>query len=137
MEGATPSLNDLRDLALPTEPSWWPLAPGLSFLLVLLLWGALCWAVVFYRKYQAHAYRRVGLALLADVFTVRELSELLKRVALVGFERETVASLYGKEWAEFLQQSCAGVWMKELQNSGEVSPDLRKQAGRWIKQHKV
>jgi hypothetical protein len=137
MEGETPSLNDLRDLVLPTEPSWWPLAPGLSFLLVLLLWVALCWAVIFYRKYQARAYRRAGLALLADAVTVRELSELLKRVALVGFERETVASLYGKEWAEFLQQSCAGVEMKELLNSGEVSPHLRRQAGRWIKQHKA
>ena len=137
MEGETPSLNDLRDLVLPTEPSWWPLAPGLSFLLVLLLWVALCWAVIFYRKYQARAYRRAGLALLADAVTVRELSELLKRVTLVGFERETVASLYGKEWAEFLQQSCAGVEMKELLNSGEVSPHLRRQAGWWIKQHKA
>ncbi|MFT5883031.1 MAG: hypothetical protein ACI9FG_001541 [Crocinitomicaceae bacterium] len=132
------NLDSLRDLAVPEAPSWWPMAPGLVFLLVLVLWSALCFSVAFYQKYKAAAYRRAGVSLLVNVKTVRELSVLLKRVALVSFERESVASLYGKEWVEFLQQSCAGVKLDALASidGAELSNSLRIQAKLWIKEHK-
>lgn len=132
------TLNNLRDLMLPEAPSWWPLAPGLSFLLVLLLWVVLCCAFAYFRSYQSAAYRRAGIDLLASAGTVREVSILLKRVALVSFDRETVASLYGKQWVEFLQESCAGVQLGELASTAdtEASPSLRKQAEKWMRGHK-
>jgi len=131
-------LDSLRDLVMPEAPGWWPMAPGLVFLLVLVLWLALCFTVAYYQKYKAAAYRRAGVSLLDGVKTVRELSVLLKRVALVSFERESVASLYGKEWVAFLQQSCTGVKLDELESAdeGELSSSLRMQAKRWIKEHK-
>ena len=133
-----PSLNDLRDIVMPEAPSWWPLAPGLGFLLILVLWVALCCAFAFFRSYQSAAYRRAGIALLASAGSVREVSILLKRVALVSFDRETVASLYGKQWVKFLQESCAGVQLGDLElpTDSKVSQRLRKQAKKWMRGHK-
>ena len=101
--------------------------------------GTFCFGIAFLRKYKANAYRRAGIALVENAKTARELSVILKRVALVSFDRESVASLYGKEWIKFLNASCAGVDLVELESSGrsELNQGLRSQGKRWIKEHKV
>mgnify|MGYP001589818686 CR=1 FL=1 len=131
-------LDSLREIVVPDAPSWWPMAPGLVFLLVLVSWLVLCLGFTFYQRYKANAYRRAGIALLENVQSMRELSVLLKRVALVSFDRESVASLYGEQWVKFLQQSCGGVQLNELvtPEDSELSNGLRRQAKRWIKEHR-
>lgn len=135
---ATTSLNDLRDVAQAVAPSWWPLAPGLVFLLSLLsclaLWGLLQRSL----RYRARAYRRAGIQLLASAQTQREVSVILKRVAIVSYGREKVASLYGLDWVEFLNAGCRGVQLDELADAHHqaVGNQLRQQAATWMKGHR-
>ncbi len=137
MADSTYTINNLRDLSLPEAPQWWPLAPGLVFLLVLVAWIGLCFGLRCYQKYKSRAYRRAGLALLTQVLTVHELSVLLKRVALAAYEREQVASLYGKEWITFLEEHCQGVQLGALNSDGNVSVFLKEQASTWIRKHTI
>jgi hypothetical protein len=136
MADSTYTINNLRELSLPEAPLWWPLAPGLSFLLVLLAWIGLCLGFRFYQKYNSRAYRRAGLALLSEARTAHELSVVLKRVALAAYEREQVASLYGGEWISFLEKSCLGVQLSALSSEDNVSAALREQASIWIRNHR-
>ena len=134
------SLSDLRDLAIPPEPGFLPLAPGM-WLLVAVLFSCLIfisWRLV--GKRQANAYRRAGLLLLPGAETVYDVSVLLKRVALAVVPRREVASLHGKAWLEFLATNCPGTDLSELIEGDRLSPAspaLRETAARWIKMHKL
>lgn len=134
----TLDLNDLREFALPASPSWWPLAPGLIFVLILVVWILLCVAWLVFQKRKQSAYRRAGVALLKEAESVRAISVVLKRVAIVSFGREAVAALYGEEWVHYLEERCAGVQLQPLAQSSDeaVDADLRMQATKWIKEHR-
>ena len=132
------SLSDLQDIVLPPAPPAWPPASGFWVLLALL--AVLAFSLWRWRRLvrQRNAYRRAGLALLADARTVHEVSVTLKRVALAAWPREAVASLHGSEWAGFLNDSCRDCHFDAdaLQNSTEA-PDraLVENASRWIRKH--
>ena len=101
MTEQTPSIFNLRDIVVPEPVGFWPPATGVWVLvgvacigLALLIWRG-------YAFWKARAYRRAGLARLAkiegqlvspgsQVAALRELSILLKRVALAAFPREQV-----------------------------------------------
>lgn len=131
------SLNDLRDIVSPTPPAWWPPAHGVWLLLVLL---ALLLLVLLYQwrqRRKENAYRVAGLEMLENAASVRDISLTLKRVALVAFPREQVASLYGVEWQLFLEQQCQGCNFGFLAVSCEhpAQKNQIEEARRWIKQH--
>ena len=100
-------LGRLHDVVAPTDFPLWPLAPGLWVLiaasavaLLLLAWRA-------WRRYRANAYRRQALGELdalapSQADGILLISAILKRVALVSYPREQVASLSGDDWARFL-----------------------------------
>jgi len=129
------SLSKLHDIVMPGPVSWWPLAPG--------AWVLVCIAVVvifvitlrFYRSWQSNAYRRAGLALLTDAGTARDISVILKRVSLAVFPREQVASLYGKEWIAFLNQTCPRCDFSSLLDKQSAPDDLASLARIWINYH--
>jgi hypothetical protein len=113
-------LAQLKDIHLPEPISWWPLAPGWYVLLALILIAITCLA---YRLYKRHRYalaKKRALVLLnsyqkdyekepnAPVTSAR-ISELLRRVALVYYPREQVASLHGETWLCFLNQTSSGI----------------------------
>ena len=114
-----PSIFDLRDIVVPEPMGFWPLAPGVWVLLGVAGWGL---AILIWRRYalwRAGAYRRAGLACLAQIegqlanpgseaAVQHELSVLLKRVALAAFPRKQVAPLYGDSWLKFLDSTCEG-----------------------------
>ena len=65
------------------------------------------------RKYRKNKYRRTALLKIAEVLKlskqnkrILELNKILKIVAIKVFGRETVASLFGKEWFDFLVSTC-------------------------------
>lgn len=108
----------LRDIHLPDPVSWWPPAPGwwlLAGLLILLAASVL----LMVRWYRRGRLGRSARSALERVFVdyrqhgdpqrlLRELSVLLRRIALSYFPRTEVASLSGEAWLAFLDQGLAG-----------------------------
>ena len=110
-----PSQIPIRDLHLPPEIGWWPLAPGwwgLIAIVVLLLVVLLRFAM---RRYAASDARRLALkqveraradfAADGDVIKLASrLSELLRRTMLAYARRQDVAGLTGAEWQAWLDR---------------------------------
>ena len=117
MTATTPKeLAQLRDIHLPEAIGWWPIAPGWYILAVLLIMmvsalvfflrrhylqgrvkrQALREWVMYHQEYQQEQHSQISAA---------KLSELLKRVALMYFPRNEVASLQGDAWIVFLNQT--------------------------------
>ncbi len=107
-------LQQLRDIHLPSEPSWWPPAPGwwLVTLLVLILvfWGI---------RTLRHAWRRrqpikLARSYYADVYAafqqgdidggtyLNRTNELLKRLYIHGIGDDGARSASDAEWLEYL-----------------------------------
>ena len=133
------SLSNLRDIVIPDPPPSWPPAPGVWVVLIIvsLVIFVLCVQWILSRK--RNAYRRAGLALLEGANTVHDVSVVLKRVALAAFPREQVASLYGRDWAAFLNQSCFRCQFSEMALGnpiGEVGNELIEQARTWVRHHR-
>ncbi|MCZ6800066.1 MAG: DUF4381 domain-containing protein [Nitrospirae bacterium] len=107
-------LEQLRDIHLPDPVSWWPPAPGWWILGVLTL-GVIAACIWWYRNPTVRAYRvarnefihlrEQHLAAQDDVTLVKDLSVLLRRYALAVFGRQRVASLIGKSWMIFLNET--------------------------------
>ncbi len=109
-------LARMRDIHELPPPSWWP--PALGWWLVaagvmLLAW--LLWlAVRSLRRYppgswhrdarnQLLALRRLTSQLTPDQ-SIRELSELMRRIAVARVGREEAAGLTGEEWLQWLEK---------------------------------
>ena len=109
-----PDSLPLHGIHLPEPVGWWPLAPGwwiVGGLVYLLLLAGVVWlwrrqhsqpqgtgsALTQLEQLQRH-YAQQPAAL------VRELSVLLRRVAINQYGRERVSGLTGNAWVEFLDQ---------------------------------
>lgn len=114
MNSTAPSIDQLRELAPGVPPfsylpqTWAWLALAIFLLAVVGLWVALRW-----RRWQRDQYRREALARLdalaanqgeQRLAALRELPELLKRVALSMPAGPAAASLAGAAWQTFLDQ---------------------------------
>lgn len=106
----------LKDIHLPDAISWWPPAIGwwLLALLIPALIGFSYW--LYKRLTRKTALKTAKKALAAIKLNVeldntqklRELSILLRRVAVSLAPRTEVASLTGHSWLAFLDQSLMG-----------------------------
>jgi hypothetical protein len=134
------SLNNLRDIVIPDPPPLWPFATGLWIAIgvVVLTIGLIIWRLMIVRR--RNAYRRAGLQLLSTATSTRDVSVIMKRVALAAFPREQVASLYGGDWIAFLQETCPSVsFTAEIAGEDSASPsgEFIKVARTWIQRHRV
>jgi len=111
------ALESLKDIAVPEPVSWMPQTWGWALAAVLLLVVILLLVLRALRRYRANAYRRQALVELNGIEprildpqtrndAVGDLAELLKRVALVAWKREEVATLSGAAWIDFLKRHC-------------------------------
>ena len=129
-QNATNTLQ-LRDIHLPASPDIWPPAPGWWLVATLLLfvigWGLYKYLVYRYRQREIQAMIKklqpIEQRLLKkpDNETLAELNILLRRLALMHYPREQIASLNGKNWLEFLDQS--GHTNRFSQDIGQVLAD--------------
>jgi hypothetical protein len=116
----------LHDIHLPPPLSWWPLAPGWWYLLglIIILSSILYFLVRWYKK---GAIKREALICLQQIeeeyskkgdslLLVKNLSTLLRRMALSSFPREKVAGLTGESWLQFLDNHN---WTKPPQQSAD------------------
>ena len=101
-------LSGLRDIHLPIEPSWWPPALGWWFvagatLLVCLIFFLLYlyWATRP-KQYATRELKRIYRKTSNPVVLARQISLLLKRVALLNYPRSSVATLSEEKWVDFL-----------------------------------
>jgi hypothetical protein len=102
-------LSRLNDIVEPTPVSWWPPAPGWYVLagVASVLLATAAW--VAFSRWRRNRYRREALKLLEtmpkETTSLPQVAELLKRVALAAYPRESVASLHGIDWWKFLDES--------------------------------
>ena len=103
---------DLRDIHAPADPAFWPPAPGwwlVSGLILVLLIPVLVKGIKTWRRQRRRRRLLRELQALSTLGSGPELaariSELLKRVALSGFERREVARLSGEAWLDFLDRT--------------------------------
>ena len=115
MNAPTQATLQLRDIHLPAPPDFWPPAPG-WWLLVAVALGLATWAgVLLWRHIKIRRQRRRILAMLeqmehssagaATPEFLAQLSRLTRRLALMRFPRQEIASLTGQDWLRFLDSS--------------------------------
>ena len=124
----------------PQTPGWWVLA-GIA--LCLAVFGGLRFA----DRWRANAYRRAALRALARVGDrPAEVSAILKRAALAGFDRSRVAALSGDDWLEFLKSTGGHGFGQDTDQWQRTSPysetgnipvaGLNDAARQWVKHHR-
>ena len=110
-------LNGLADIAEPPEPTAWP--PNF-WVLGLIFAGLGLTTLILFRLWQRHQRRRPHRAALAELAeweraapsrsagdAAATLTALLRRVALLHYPRDRVASLSGTAFARFLDEAMA------------------------------
>lgn len=121
MNPHVPDIAQLKELGLPAPVSYAPQTWGWWVLLAVLVLAALLIGVRRYGQWRRDQYRRDALVQLAqlrecsdDLNALRELPELLKRVALsmpthksTRWNANPVGAALGREdWQAFLQRHC-------------------------------
>ncbi len=104
---------NLEPIQAPPPISYWPPQPGwyvLGLIILLIIVLVIRYLYLFRKK---NAYRKWSLEKLedlrklpVDMESFQKLNQLLKITALQAFSREKVASLSGRDWLKFLQNSC-------------------------------
>ena len=152
------ALAQLRDIHLPDSISWWPLAPAWYVVMLLILFLTIALAYYAHKRRLNALAKNQALDLLntyiehyekdhnAQLASAR-ISELLRRVALVYYSRDEVASLHGDAWVDFLNQTSKEVDFKPVKSMLLDSPfktaetvnlkPLITRAQLWIKQRGV
>ncbi len=109
-------LEQLKDVALPADPGWWPPAIGwwIVLLAALIIGGIAFWLVKKQlEKRERNTWRTTALAehqrISNDFYnakdqynTLAELSVLMRRVSLAVQSRRSIASLTDDQWLQSL-----------------------------------
>ena len=103
-------LEGLRDVILPATPSFWP--PAVGWWIVMLIVVALCVLTAWLLRKRSRYKSQLSIVRQADEIlnrtphdAVRNLSVLVRKVAITKFPRREVAGLTGDEWLRFLDRS--------------------------------
>ncbi|QJR79868.1 DUF4381 domain-containing protein [Alteromonas pelagimontana] len=106
-ESAQNPLAQLKDVHVPEDVYWWPLAWGWWLLAVLIL-ALLVYVVVWWKKRrQLNRARRYAMEEARHIDSRQEdwpakLNGILKRTAQSYFSNDSVSGLYGQRWQKFL-----------------------------------
>lgn len=111
----------LKDIHLPQAIGWWPPAIGWWLLVIFipLLIVCLCWFYKRLTRKTAINTAKNNLAAIKknsalDNYTkLREVSMLIRRVAISVAPRTEAASLTGRQWLAFLDRSVTGAPFSE------------------------
>ncbi len=148
-------LAQLRDIHLPAEISWWPLAPG-WWLLIIVLAVTAGWIISnVVKRYRANLYRRQALAKLiqietriADPEALPDIFATLKQAANIAYPNQHFSSLGISKFIEFLQSSCkadvfadlpenlnSALYSNDQQQAKALSLTILASAKTWIAEH--
>ena len=107
-------LAQLRDIRLPVEPDWWPLAFGWWIVAALILVGCIVLTRLTVRAYKARRPIRAVKQLMQDLFEEHSLggitdlefvhrsNTLLKRLFVVALGMDTLAKASDARWLQAL-----------------------------------
>ncbi len=120
-----PLLQQLHDIHLPHAIGFWPIAPGwwvLFLLLVIIFSVAAFYLNLFLKAYRLKKAYLLELDEIKKQFkqhqnsrlALEKLTQLLKSFALIRYPRQTVASLHGQAWYDFLQQTAPNLDLKPM-----------------------
>ena len=108
-----PSQLPLRDIHLPETIGWWP--PAMGWWILVFAIPLLIFLFIFlYKRLNRHTAIKTAKRLLQTIKLntkisneqkLTELSMLIRRTAISVFPRADVASLTGKAWLKFLDNS--------------------------------
>ena len=110
------ALAQLKDINFPPAIGWWPLARGWYLVMALIFILVVFFLYRAYQRYLNGRAKKQALNLLelyatqyakegTTQLTSARISELLKRVALVYYPRQQVASIHGQDWIDFLNKT--------------------------------
>jgi hypothetical protein len=107
-------LQQLRDIVVPAEPSWWPPAPG-WWLLMLVLLGLVFWLarelreayrrrqpIKLARRYYEETYKAFQNGDIDATAYLHQTNELLKRLYIHGIGDDAARSAHDASWLEYL-----------------------------------
>ena len=99
----------LQELPLPESVSYIPQTVGWLYVAVILLAIFVFWCYRMRRRWLHNAYRRNGIAQLKEIMQQPDnlslLPFILRKAALSAFPRQSVASLRGQNWIDWLNKS--------------------------------
>jgi hypothetical protein len=145
----------MHEIVLPEAISRMPEGPGWWILLAWLVTTGLIFARYILLRRRANAYRRDAISLLRDIASnealdggeaAAQIAVLVKRTALAAYPRETVASLYGADWAQFLRDTASNdpVVSEAADDLAQAAyrecasgKELAAPARRWIRVHRA
>ena len=122
----------LRDIHLPPDIGWWPPALGWWLLLLLVFLSGVFLLRWWLKRPKQQGARTVSAPLFAlqeldrieaqyqndPMGLIRELSVLLRRIAISLYGRHQVAGLTGSSWLQFLdKQSGSAVFSERFQQA--------------------
>jgi hypothetical protein len=146
---SAPDLSKLHDFYQPAPPPWIPRTIGWYVLFAALAVAATWVAFHAVRRWLRNRYRRDALRQLPSVPLV-QLSEMLKRTAMVSWPRGRVAGLTGEPWLQFLSETSGlqgftsapgnliektALDQKPVDAASELA--LRNLASEWVRRHHV
>ena len=153
--GQTDPLANLRDIHIPGAIDPWPPAIGWWLLAAAALIAISYGIYRVFKWWKSNQYRREGTRALKYLMEnhasekqyLRDYSDLLKRVALSSYARESVANLTGEAWVSFLDRSTGtkefsmGEGQILIQGNYELNPSvdvdkLHRLGLYWIKKHR-
>jgi hypothetical protein len=105
MNNDTSSLDNLRDIVVPSAVPWWPPAPGWWIVSAVLLVMLIVAGYRAWRVWCDNAYRRAAKRELRQAVGVAKIAEILKRTALCAYPRTDVAALSGSAWCQWLAET--------------------------------
>ena len=153
--GQTDPLANLRDIHIPGAIDPWPPAIGWWLIAAAALIAISYGIYLVFKWWKSNQYRREGIRALKYLLEnyasekqyLRDYSDLLKRIALSAYARESVANLTGEAWVSFLDRSTGtqefsmGEGQILIQGDYELNPSvdvdkLHRLGLYWIKKHR-
>lgn len=142
------NLQNLHDVVSPPDISWWPLAPGWYFVLLIASFVLMGLAWKTGKRWRENAYRRAALKALEKASGDVEVAGILRRTALAIAPRADVAGRTGDDWADWIGSLLPNAMPEDVrghlaadlyrpQSGGPASDSLRAYASEWIRNHSV
>lgn len=124
------NLPQLRDIHLPPDVSWWPIAYGWWLIVALIVLGVcLFYLIKYLRKKSKKLYAMHLLKNIQNdsaVLAISSMSEILRRICIYKYPQ--AVSLTGEEWAGFLLSKTKAVVSDKAKEILLNSPYMPKDA---------